>query len=231
MLEIKDLFENLDEFEHKSIFDDLENILGILPKIETYLTDFFSKNKPVIKGTIHKNAVLIGKEIYIDDGVEVQEGVTIHAPAIIGKNTVLRSGAYLRGNVIAGKKCIIGHATELKNSIMFNDSKAPHFNYVGDSVLGEDVNLGAGVILANFKSGSADETVYVHDGNKNIKTGLRKFGALVGDNVHIGCNSVLNPGTIVGKNTLVYALTSLIGVIPPDSLVKHKSNIEITRKK
>jgi UDP-N-acetylglucosamine diphosphorylase / glucose-1-phosphate thymidylyltransferase / UDP-N-acetylgalactosamine diphosphorylase / glucosamine-1-phosphate N-acetyltransferase / galactosamine-1-phosphate N-acetyltransferase len=233
VLEIDDLFEDLEGFEHKVIFDDLENLWDALEKINNYLCNYFSslKTKPVIKGKVSEKASLEGEEIFIDEGVIVEDGVLIRAPAILGKNSLVRQAAYLRGNVIVGQNCVLGHATEIKNSLIMNNSKIPHLNYIGDSIIGTGVNLGAGVILANLKSGAHNEVVYVYDKDKKINTGLRKFGAILGDNIHIGCNAVLNPGTIVGRNTTIYPLSTILGVIPQNSIVKYKPQLEIIKKK
>jgi len=134
----------------------------------------------------------------------------------------VRHGAYVRGEVLTGRRCVIGHATEIKGSIMLDDAKAPHFAYVGDSVLGSKVNLGAGTKVSNLKI-TGDEIVIKHDG-KNYKTGLRKFGALIGGHVETGCNSVLNPGVILGKGSMVYPCVAVRkGYYPPKSLIKGNS--------
>jgi NDP-sugar pyrophosphorylase family protein len=233
VLDIGELFENLDDFEHRSIFDNFKNLWDPLLRIENYLSDFFGNlnKKSLIKGKVSKKANLIGQEIFIDERAVIEDGVTIHAPAVIGKNTLLRQGAYLRGSVIVGRDCVVGHTTEMKNSLLMDKSKVPHFNYVGDSIIGQGVNLGAGVILANFKSGSSDEKVYIHDKDRKINTNLRKLGSILGDNVHIGCNSVLNPGTIIGKNSTIYPLSSVFGVIPSNSIIKYKPILEIVKRK
>ncbi|MBO5195989.1 MAG: UDP-N-acetylglucosamine pyrophosphorylase [Clostridia bacterium] len=165
---------------------------------------------------------------YISEGVFVCEGVTIHEsatiipPAIIGKGTEIRPGAFLRGNVITGEGCVIGNSSELKNCILLDGVQVPHYNYVGDSILGNKSHMGAGSICSNLKSDG--KNVVIH-GEVEYETGLRKIGAILGDGADIGCGCVLNPGTVVGKNTSVYPLISLRGVYPSDSIVKDRLNI------
>jgi len=227
---LDNFFDNLNKFNHQEIFSDLKNIWEVVPKIEVYLEKFFENYKtPVIEDGVENRGKLLGQRIFIGKGTIIEEGTLIKEPAIIGRNNYLRQGAYLRGNVITGNDCLIGHATEVKNSLIMDGSKAPHFNYLGDSILGSGVNLGAGVILANFKSGARNPKINIYYRNQKIGTGLRKLGAILGDNVHIGCNSVLNPGTIVGKNSLIYPLTLLIGVIPPSSIIKNKPSFKIEK--
>ena len=179
---------------------------------------------PQIKGIVAK-AVKEGLEGYhlLEDGILVGENVkiaktaTIEAPAIIGSNTELRPGAFLRGNVIIGEGCVIGNSSELKNCILLNHVQVPHYNYVGDSILGDYAHMGAGSILSNLKSGG--KNIVIH-GDKEYETGLRKIGAFLGEHADIGCGSVLNPGTIIGKGTRVYPLSMLRGCYPEKSIVK-----------
>jgi NDP-sugar pyrophosphorylase family protein len=142
----------------------------------------------------------------------------IGAPCIIGAETEIRHCAFIRGSALVGKNCVVGNSVELKNVILFDGVQVPHFNYVGDSILGYKSHMGAGAITSNVKSDSSLVTVNV-DGEK-IKTGLKKFGAILGDYVEVGCNSVLNPGTVVGKKTNIYPLSSVRGFIPPESIYK-----------
>lgn len=164
------------------------------------------------------------------DYVRVSEGVFVHktasvaptaflgAPCIIGARTEVRHCAFIRGSALVGEDCVVGNSAELKNCILFDGVQVPHYNYVGDSVLGYRAHMGAGSITSNIK---ADRTnVTVRFGEERIPTGLRKFGALIGDRAEIGCNCVLNPGTVVGARTSVYPLLSLRGYYPPDSIVK-----------
>ena len=165
---------------------------------------------------------------FISDGVLVGEGVSIHEsaviipPAIIGRGTEIRPGAFLRGNIVTGEGCVIGNSSELKNCILLDRVQVPHYNYVGDSILGNKAHMGAGSICSNLKSDGRE--VIIH-GDAEYETGLRKVGAILGDGADIGCGCVLNPGTVVGKNTSVYPLTSLRGVYPSDCIVKDNENI------
>ncbi len=165
----------------------------------------------------------LGDNVWIAKDVEIPATATIYGPTIIESGTEVRPGAYIRGKVIIGKNCVIGNSCELKNSIIFDNVQIPHFNYIGDSILGYKSHTGAGAITSNVKS---DRTlVCVNDGGKKIETGLKKFGAMIGDGAEIGCNSVLNPGTIIGKNSNVYPLSSVRGVVPADSIYKAADNI------
>lgn len=164
----------------------------------------------------------------ISEGVLVGENVSIHpsavivGPAIIGPGTEVRPGAYLRGNVITGKNCVIGNSSELKNCILLERVQVPHYNYVGDSILGNYSHMGAGSICSNLKS---DGSNVVIRGEQDYETGLRKIGGILGDGADVGCSCVLNPGTVIGKNTSVYPLNALRGVFPADCIVKSMDNI------
>jgi NDP-sugar pyrophosphorylase family protein len=161
-------------------------------------------------------------DIWIANDAIISDASTIRGPVIICPGTELRPGAYIRGNVLIGEGSVVGNSTELKNCILFNHVQVPHFNYVGDSILGYHSHMGAGAVASNVK---ADKTPVVIHGDQDIPTGLKKMGAILGDGVEIGCHCVLNPGTIVGKNTSIYPLTSIRGVIPENSIVKRVDNI------
>jgi len=165
-----------------------------------------------------------GEDIWIARSAKVFPTVgAILGPCIIGEDTEVRPGAFIRGKVLIGNDCVVGNSTELKNVILFNHVQVPHYNYVGDSILGFYSHMGAGSITSNVK---ADKTlVVVKDGEERIETGLKKFGAMLGDHVEVGCNSVLNPGTVIGRNTNIYPLSSVRGVIGPDSIFKEKGSI------
>jgi len=223
MFEVKDFFDLSDE-TLAFLFDDCELIWQVLTKVNAVSLELA---KGPILGRVHPTAVLEGP-VAIGEGSIIEPHVYIKGPVYIGKNTVVRQGAYLRENNIIGDNCIVGHATELKGSIMLTGAHAPHFAYVGDSVLGRDVNLGAGTKLANFKLSGDQVNIWLE--GKRIPTGLRKFGAILGDHVSIGCNSVTAPGTVIGKNTWVYSMLSLRGYIAPNSLVKYDYNAEIVPK-
>lgn len=166
---------------------------------------------------------LVGDDVWIAKSAKIAPSATICGPAIIGKNTELRTGAFIRGSVIVGCGCVVGNSCELKNAILFDSVQVPHFNYVGDSILGYKSHTGAGAITSNVKSDKTLVTVKTEDGV--IETGLKKFGAMLGDFVEVGCNSVLNPGTVIGRNTNIYPLSSVRGTIPPDSIYKSSGNI------
>ena len=160
----------------------------------------------------------IGDDILVGEGTVIAPTAHIEGPAIIGKGCKIRHGAFLRGAVLLGSACVIGNSTEVKNSVLMDGAQAPHFNYVGDSILGEKVHLGAGVICSNLRSDG--NPVEVRLGAVSITTGLRKLGAILGDNTEIGCGTVLCPGTVIGRSTTVYPLTLTRGVYPSDSIVK-----------
>lgn len=202
-----------------SIFDDVNYIWEVIPKIKDYIL--------VLGESLDKkHYTKIDDNMWIGSNVSISDTSTIVGPCIIDDNTEIRPGAYIRGNVIIGKNTIIGNGSEIKNSIIFDYAQIPHFNYVGDSVLGYKSHLGAGVIISNLKNDKSN--IYVK-GEEVVDTGLRKFGAIVGDNVDVGCNSVIYPGTIIYPNTSIYPLTRVRGIIKGNSIVKN-DNIIIDKK-
>lgn len=167
-------------------------------------------------------------QIWIARSAKVYPTATILAPAIIGPDTEVRPGAFIRGNALVGSGCVIGNSTELKNVIIFNSVQVPHYNYVGDSILGYHSHMGAGSITSNVK---ADKTpVTVKAGEAGITTGLKKFGAILGDWVEIGCNTVLNPGTVVGRKSHVYPVSMVRGMVPADSIYKKQGEVAQLRE-
>lgn len=208
-LECKNFFD-LSTFAHHSLFLEGVPVWEALRNIVPY----FDKCMPgKIEGTIEEGAYLINPEtISIGPGSIVEAGAYIRGPCIIGKECEIRHGAYLRGYVITGDRCVIGHATEVKHSIFFNDAHAGHFAYVGDSILGNRVNLGAGVKCANLRLDR--KNISFHYQGKKIETHLRKWGAILGDDVQVGCNAVTNPGTIMGKKSSSYPCVSIKGFVP-----------------
>lgn len=209
---------NLSSYQHVELFNDCQYLWDVIKNIKDYL-----KRQPLgsINALIHPGAHLINPEsITIGKGTIVEPGAFIQGPCIIGENCQIRKGAYIRGHVITGNRCVIG--SELKNVALLNDANAAHFNYVGDSILGNHVNLGAGVKCANLRL-DRQEIVIRDEGNK-ISTGLKKFGSILGDFTQVGCNSVLLPGTITGQKTFIYPCLSIGGIIPSNTIVKTSSS-------
>lgn len=164
-----------------------------------------------------------GEDIWIHKSAKVFDSAYIGGPCIIGKDTEVRQCAFIRGNALVGNNCVVGNSTELKNVILFNVVQVPHYNYVGDAILGFHSHMGAGSITSNVKS---DKTlVVVKSKEGQIETGLKKFGAMVGDYVEVGCNSVLNPGTVIGRHTNIYPLSCVRGHIPANSIFKKQGDI------
>jgi NDP-sugar pyrophosphorylase family protein len=175
---------------------------------------------------IYEGAMIFDDEVYIGKGSVIEPGALIYGPTIIGNHTEIRQGAYIRGNCIIGDGCVVGHTTEMKNSIMLNHAKAGHFAYIGDSILGNNINLGAGVKLANLKF-SGSEIILKID-NQSYLTGIRKFGAILGDNVQIGCNAVTNPGSLIGADSYALPLISVqSGYYPRYSIIGKDANKEL----
>ena len=198
----------------KPLFDGAEYPWEILPKIKSYILDLIEKGIPGY--TKLKDGVLVG------ENVKIYPTATIEPPAIIGSGTEVRPGAFIRGSVITGENCVLGNSSEFKNCVLSDKVQAPHYNYVGDSVLGYHAHMGAGSICSNLKSDG--KPVVIH-GDEHYETGLRKIGGILADGADIGCGCVLNPGTVIGKNTSVYPLNALRGVYPADSIVKTPENV------
>ena len=181
----------------------LAGIRELIPELGSRLGEDYIETVPNV--WVHKTA-------------EVAPTAYLGAPCIIGANTEVRHGAFIRGSALVGENCVVGNSVELKNVILFDNVQVPHYNYVGDSILGYKAHMGAGSLTSNVKS---DKTlVVVKDGEERMETGLKKFGAMVGDFVEVGCNSVLNPGTVVGRNSNIYPLSCVRGVVPGDSIWK-----------
>ena len=182
--------------------------------------DFIIKTGPLLDKNIYEDK---GDNVWIAKSVKMHSSAVVRGPTIISENTEIRPSAFIRGNVIIGSNCVIGNSCELKNSIVFDNVQIPHFNYIGDSILGYCSHTGAGAITSNVKSDRS--LVTISNNGKKIETGLKKFGAMIGDYVEIGCNCVLNPGSIIGRNTNIYPLSSVRGTIPPNSIFKSSENI------
>lgn len=212
---IKNLY-NLDETIAKDIFDGVTYPWEVLPKIE----EFIIKLGKTLDPTEYEEK---GENIWIAKSAKVAPTAYIAGPAIIGNNAEIRHCAFIRGKAIVGEGAVVGNSTELKNVILFNKVQVPHYNYVGDSILGYKSHMGAGSITSNVKSDK--KLVIVKNGKEQIETGLKKFGAMLGDEVEVGCGSVLNPGTVIGKHTNIYPLSSVRGVVPEHSIYKNKNEI------
>ena len=172
-----------------------------------------------------KSYTRISDGVYAHKSAKIAPSAKIEPLTIIGANTQIRHGAFIRGNTLIGDDCVVGNSTEIKNSILFDGVQAPHFNYIGDSILGYRAHTGAGVILSNLKS---DRTsVSINSGGEKFYTGLKKLGSILGDNTEVGCNSVLNPGTVTGRGVRIYPLSCVRGVIPARSIYKEGKTIPI----
>lgn len=212
---IKELY-TLDESVAKDIFDGVTYPWEVLPRIGEFILELGSS---LPDDKYEKR----GENIWIAKTAKVYPSAYINGPAIIDEEAEIRHCAFIRGNAIVGKGAVVGNSTELKNVILFNKVQVPHYNYVGDSILGYKAHMGAGSITSNVKS---DKTlVVVKAGEERCETGLKKFGAMLADNVEVGCNSVLNPGTIIGRETNIYPGSMVRGVIPPHSIYKNKCEI------
>lgn len=187
--------------------------------------DFVRKLGPTLDSGIFERR---GDDIWVARSVKIYPTATLIGPLIIDERTEVRPGAFIRGNAVIGKDCVIGNSTEIKNDIIFDHVQVPHYNYVGDSVLGTYSHMGAGSITSNVK---ADKTLVMVKGDgEEIETGLKKFGAMLADHVEVGCNCVLNPGTVIGRDTNIYPLSMVRGVIPPHSIYKNLQGHEIVGK-
>jgi len=224
MFKPADLFD-LSQTEHAAIFDGCEFAWEALPKISAYLATHL---KPGLHNRCEGRA-FIGKDVFIGEGTVLEDGVMIKGPAIIGRNCEIRHNAYLREGVIIGDGCVIGNSCEFKNALLFNGCQVPHFNYVGDSILGHKAHMGAGSILSNVKSLKGNVFIEV-DGTPR-DTGLRKFGALLGDGCDIGCNTVLNPGSIIGRGAVIYPSVNWRGILPANMIAKNKAAVEVVMRR
>ncbi|MCM1048908.1 MAG: UDP-N-acetylglucosamine pyrophosphorylase [Clostridiales bacterium] len=217
---IKELY-TLDETIAAKIFDDVSYPWEVLPKISDFI---ISLGNTLPADKYEKK----GENVWVAKSAKVYPSAYIGGPAIIDEDAEIRHCAFIRGNAIVGKGAVVGNSTELKNVILFNKVQVPHYNYVGDSILGFKAHMGAGSITSNVKS---DKTlVIVRIGSESCETGLKKFGAMLGDNVEVGCNSVLNPGTIIGRGTNIYPTSMVRGFIPAGSIYKKQGEIAEKRQ-
>ncbi len=213
--EIHQLY-NLEETIAADIFKGVTYPWEVLPKIKDFIVELGN----TLDVSVYEKR---GENIWVAKSAKVAERAFLNGPLIIDEGAEVRHCAFIRGNAIVGKNCVVGNSTELKNVILFNSVQVPHYNYVGDSILGHKSHMGAGSITSNVKS---DKTlVVVKDGKEEIKTGLKKFGAMLGDYVEVGCNSVLNPGTVIGAHTNVYPLSMVRGVVADHSIYKNRNEV------
>ena len=214
-LTVKKLY-TLDQTIAKDIFEGVTYPWEVLPKISSFILEL---GKTLSEDEYEKR----GENVWIAKSAKVAPTAFINGPAIIGKDAEVRHCAFIRGNAIVGEGAVVGNSTELKNVILFNKVQVPHYNYVGDSILGYKSHMGAGSITSNVKS---DKTlVVVKSADEKMETGRKKFGAMLGDFVEVGCNSVLNPGTVIGPHTNIYPLSPVRGVVPAHSIYKNKNEI------
>lgn len=214
-LTIQELY-TLDETIAAEIFEGVVYPWEVLSKIH----DFILKLGETLPEEEYDR---VGEDVWIAKSAHVFESAYIHGPAIIGKDAEVRHGAFIRGNAIVGEGAVVGNSTELKNVILFNKVQVPHYNYVGDSILGYKAHMGAGSITSNVKSDK--KLVVVKTAEGDLETGLKKFGAMLGDEVEVGCGTVLNPGSVVGKRTNIYPLSSVRGFVPQESIYKRQGEV------
>lgn len=212
---------NLDQTAHSKLFENQKYVWDALKQIASYLQ---FRLKPGVLGDL-LGKPYVSNHVFVGAGTIVEQGAVLKGPAWIGENCHVRSGCYVRENVIVGDGVVLGNSCEFKNSIIFNDVQVPHFNYVGDSILGHKSHLGAGVILSNVKLDHTEISVAAVDGH--IATGLTKFGAIVGDRTEIGCNAVINPGAVIGRDCMIYPCTNYRGVLPHNSIAKTRQQIQV----
>ena len=217
-LTVKELF-TLEETIAKDIFEGITYPWEVLPKISAFIMEL---GAALSEDEYDK----VGDNVWIAKSAKVFPSAYINGPAIIGKNAEVRHCAFIRGNAIVGEGAVVGNSTELKNVILFNKVQVPHYNYVGDSILGYKAHMGAGSITSNVKSDK--KLVVVKTPERNIETGIKKFGAMLGDEVEVGCGTVLNPGSVVGKQSNIYPLSSVRGFVPANSIYKKQG--EVTEK-
>lgn len=214
-LTIEELY-TLEETIARGIFEGATYPWEVLPKIGSFILEL---GETLAEDAYEKR----GENVWVAKSAHVAPTACINGPAIIGKNAEVRHCAFIRGNAIVGEGAVVGNSTELKNVILFNKVQVPHYNYVGDSILGYKAHMGAGSITSNVKSDKTLATVKTPEGA--IETGLKKFGAMLGDEVEVGCGSVLNPGTVVGKRTNIYPLSMVREFIPADSIYKKQGEV------
>jgi len=214
-IKVEKLFD-IEQTIAKEIFQGVTYPWEVLPKIKSYILEL---GESLSEEKYNK----VGEDIWIAKSAKVADSACINGPAIIGPNTEVRHCAFIRGSVIVGENCVVGNSTELKNVLLFNNVQVPHYNYVGDSILGYKAHMGAGCITSNVKSDRG--LVVVKTATEKFETGLKKFGAMIGDGVEIGCNAVLNPGCVIGRNSNIYPVVSVRGVVPEGSIYKNEKEV------
>ena len=218
-------FLSLEHTAHSKLFEKQNYVWDALKQIASYLQ---FRLKPAVLGEL-VGKPFIGSGVFVGAGTIVEQGAVLKGPAWIGEKCHIRSGCYVRENVIVGDGVVMGNSCEFKNCIIFDEAQVPHFNYVGDSILGYRVHLGAGVILSNVKLDHREIVVAAPEGN--ISTGLKKFGAIVGDRTEIGCNAVINPGAVIGRDCIIYPGANFRGVIPAGSIAKVRQQIQVLARR
>lgn len=217
----------LGDWAHAALFQGITHVWEALDRLPGYLQELVPGT--VVEGVVMEGAFIKGP-VYVAEGAVVEPGAMVTGPVWIGPGAVVRHTAYLRGPCLIGARALVGHASEVKGSIFLDGAQAPHFNYVGDSILGRKVNLGAGAKLSNLKN-DGTEVVVSGPGGEGWPTGRRKLGAIVGDRVQVGCNCVTSPGTFIGPDTLVYPNALLRGTIPARSIVKLRQQLEVVERR
>jgi NDP-sugar pyrophosphorylase family protein len=220
-----DEFLTLEHTAHPKLFESQTYVWDALKQISSYLQ---FRLKPAVLGELIGKP-FISDAVFVGAGTVIEQGAVLKGPAWIGENCQIRSGCYVRENVIVGDGVVMGNSSEFKNCILFDGAQVPHFNYVGDSVLGYKTHLGAGVILSNVKLDHRE--IYVSAADGNIATGLTKFGAVLGDRTEIGCNAVINPGSVLGRDCIVYPGTNFRGVLAASSIVKMRQNVQVLTRR
>src|SRR5213592_3471969 len=218
-------FLNLEHTAHQKLFENQNYVWEALKQIASYLQ---FRLKPAVLGEL-LGKPFISRNIFVGAGTIIEQGAVLKGPAWIGENCHIRSGCYVRENVIVGNGVVMGNSCEFKNSILFDEAQVPHFNYVGDSIIGHRAHLGAGVILSNVKLDHGEIHVAATEGE--IATGLTKFGAVIGDRTEIGCNAVINPGTVIGRDCIIYPGASFRGVLPSGSILKVRQQQQILTRR
>lgn len=207
---------DLSHTKAKELLEKHEYPWEVLPEIGAFIIELGKSLNP-------QKYTQISETVWISKSAKIYPNNYIAGPCIIGHNTEVRPGAFIRGNALVGENCVVGNSTELKNVIIFDNVQVPHYNYVGDSVLGYKSHMGAGSITSNVKQDKS--LVTINCGGERVETGLKKFGAMLGDNVEIGCNTVMNPGTVIGRGSRVYPLSMVRGFVPAKSIYKKLGEI------